>query len=325
MLDLYDEKQIVAINFLKNAIKNDKISHAYLFETNGNCDSLNIAISFAKAIICPHHYTNNNQCSSCNICKRIDNSNYPEIKIIKPEGLWIKKEEIESLQEDFNKKGIESSKRIYIITECEKMNKQTANAILKFLEEPAENIIAILLTNNINMLLDTIVSRCQLIVLRNIETVECKTTIDKFINYVCKTEEEKKEWLSNKENYEIIDNVLDFIKFYELKKMDSIIYIKEMWHDKFDNREKVDIAIDLLIRFYYDVLRKKVGKESIFFIDKIELINTLSSSNKMESIIKKIEILIDNKEILKYNLNLNLFINKVLIELGGVHDGNCCS
>ena len=71
-------------------------------------------------------------------------SSYPEIKIIEPDGMWIKKEQLMELQEEFNKTAIEGSKRIYTILECEKLNKQAANSILKFLEEPNDDIIALL-------------------------------------------------------------------------------------------------------------------------------------------------------------------------------------
>ena len=77
--------------------------------------------------------------------------------------MWIKKDQLLDLQSEFNNKAFEGNKKIYIIRSAEKMNVQTANSILKFLEEPVDDIIAILITDNINMLLPTIISRCQVI------------------------------------------------------------------------------------------------------------------------------------------------------------------
>lgn len=72
-----------------------------------------------------------------------------------------KKEQFISLQEEFMTKGIENQKRIYIIKQAIRMNSAAANSILKFLEEPQNNIMAILITDNIHQLLPTIISRCK--------------------------------------------------------------------------------------------------------------------------------------------------------------------
>lgn len=88
---------------------------------------------------------------------------YVDVKVIKSDGMWIKKDQLLDLQSEFNNKAFEGNKKIYIIRSAEKMNVQTANSILKFLEEPVDDIIAILITDNINMLLPTIISRCQVI------------------------------------------------------------------------------------------------------------------------------------------------------------------
>ena len=133
MLDEYQKKQPIIYKILKNAVNKDKPSHAYLFETNGFYDSYNLIMAFAKALLCPNKYTNEEKCQNCHQCHVIDHGNFPEIKTIKPEGLWIKKEELQSLQAEFSKKAIIGNKKIYIIKEADKLNKQAANSILKFL------------------------------------------------------------------------------------------------------------------------------------------------------------------------------------------------
>ena len=160
MLDAYKDGQAVAYNIMMNAINNNKLSHAYLFDSNGNSDVMNIVLSFVKIIICMDKKSDE---EILNICDRIDNGNYIDVKIIEPDGLWIKKEQLLDLQSEFSKSAIEGSKKIYIIKSADKMNIQTANSILKFLEEPVDDIIAILIVDNINLVIPTIISRCQII------------------------------------------------------------------------------------------------------------------------------------------------------------------
>ena len=163
MLDDYKDKQLVAYNIMMNEINNNKVSHAYLIDENNNTDSFNIVMAFVKEILT--HFMDED--SKEKLCKRIDDNNYPEIKIIEPDGLLIKKGQILDLQHEFSMAAVEGNKRIYIIRNADAMRSETSNSMLKFLEEPENNIIAILMTNNINAILPTIVSRCQIIRLNN--------------------------------------------------------------------------------------------------------------------------------------------------------------
>ena len=322
MLDDYKEEQELVYNVLINSMNNNKVSHAYLFETSGSLNDYNIVIAFAKSLICPYHYTNNQNCGNCTICKRIDSNNYMELNLIEPEGLLIKKEQLINIQDEYTKIGIEGERRVYIIKECEKMNKQTANSILKFLEEPVPNVIAILVTNNINKVLDTIISRCQHLKLQknNILT----NTLENISNLICKTKNDKENFILNEENQKIGSNIVNFIIYYEKNKLNTLIYIKEKWNDLYNTKELVDDSLNLMTIFYFDVLKLKFDINNYFFNDYIEELKLVSSLNTEEEIIRKIEIIIKNREYLKCNLNLNLLINRIVIEFGGENYGTSC-
>ena len=170
MLDEFKTLDSVVYKQLSNSL--DKLSHAYLFNLNNNIYALDMIMAFIKNIIC----INMSDEEANIICNKIDNNNYLDVKKIYPDGLWIKKEQLEELQETFSTKSIENNKRIYIIYEAEKLNKSAGNSLLKFLEEPCEGIIAILLTNNINSVLNTISSRCQIINFK-------KNNVSEYIKY----------------------------------------------------------------------------------------------------------------------------------------------
>ena len=161
MLDGYKNSQPIVYKILKNAIINDKVSHAYLIETGGFYDSFNFTMSFVKSLLCPLNNFTKENCSNCHQCEVIDSGNFPEIEIIAPDGLWIKKEQLQNLQKEFGTKALIGNKRVYIIKQADRLNKSAANSILKFLEEPDNNLIAILLADNIYNVLSTIRSRCQ--------------------------------------------------------------------------------------------------------------------------------------------------------------------
>lgn len=290
MLEDFKDGQVIFYNVLTSSIKNNRVSHAYLFENKGNDNYMNIVLSFVKALICPKKKLNNSDCGDCCLCKRIDEGNYPEIKIIKPDGLWIKKEQLLELQLEFNKTSIEGNKRIYIILDCEKLNVHAANSMLKFLEEPVEGVIALLVTNNKELVLETIKSRCQSIVI-------LKQDVENFID----------------EN--IVSNVVEFIKMLENKKNDSIIYMKKLFLDKFPSRIEINQALKVMILFYYDVFLDKLGTNVKYFFNYLDVIQSIKGN--FYEIARKLEILIKNEYYVRYNLNINLLISRIIIELGG--------
>ena len=150
MLDDYKECQNIAYQILVNSVKKNKVSHAYLIELNDSYLGLDFAYAISKFLLCPNNYTNNNKCENCNQCNVIDQNNYLELKVVKPDGKNIKKNQILDLQNEFKNKSIIGKNKIYILEEAEKLNEEAANALLKFLEEPGSKVYAFLTTNNEN-------------------------------------------------------------------------------------------------------------------------------------------------------------------------------
>lgn len=277
----------IANAILKNSIENNKLSHAYLFEIQDNRDE--IVFSFIKNILCPKKYKEG--CNQCSICNRLNNHNYPGVKIIKPDGTWIKKEQLLELQKDFSKTSLESDKMIYIIYNAEKMNDASANTILKFLEEPSPGIIAILLTNNIHEVIDTIVSRCQII--------NCKSTvydIDKLF------EKEK------------INNVIKLVEELEQKENNIIAKIDVLWNNILSEREEIKIYFEIMFLLYFNALQYKINVNNV---DK-KYIRNIIDNNSLYGIKEKINIISDIRENLKFNVNNHMIMDKFIILFNGV-------
>ena len=290
MLEDYRESQKKAYDILMNEINSNQLSHAYLFDENGYGDSFKFIISFVKEVLCKN-VTDYNECQS--ICKRIDDGNYPELKIIIPDGMLIKKQQIIDLQHDFSMTAAEGNKRIYIIRDCEKMRPETANSMLKFLEEPENNLIAILITNNYNNLLSTIISRCQIIRFGNDSVSSNSNKLD--------------------------DVVLEFIKKVESSGINVLMDEKEILLDKINikDREMVISFFDEMIDMYYDIMKINISENNSYNIKYYDELLGFSKKNDNYNILRKINKIIELKERIKYNVNCNLLIDDLIINIGG--------
>ncbi|SKR83524.1 DNA polymerase III subunit delta [Mycobacteroides abscessus subsp. abscessus] len=142
-----DEQQQLA-----NAYASNKLSHAYLFEGDDAQSMQKVAINFAKLILC----NNDEQCEA-----KVNTLNHPDFMYVSSEESTIKKEKVEQLVHHMNQLSIEGNYKVYIVEDFEKLTVQGENSILKFLEEPPQNTIAILLSTKPEQILDTIHSRCQ--------------------------------------------------------------------------------------------------------------------------------------------------------------------
>lgn len=228
------------VNYIDKLIDNSKISHTYLIEV-GNYDSdYSFVMDFVKMILCNLHY-NEIKSSDNSIINLIDSDNYPDIKVIEPDGNFIKKSQLLDLQKDFNNKSLYDNKRIYIIKNAEKLNSSSANTILKFLEEPENDIIALLLTDNRYHVIETIISRCQILTLKElsfhfdenddiINLLECIIKPNEFFiryNYFINSVIPDKDVALSK--FTIIENLLtQYLNFYYCKNIslnDDVINI----------------------------------------------------------------------------------------------------
>ncbi len=154
---------------LEENIRNNTVSHSYLFIGQDGIGKKLFAKEFAKMELC---LDDNNACDKCSSCIKFNSDNNPDFVIIKPDGNSIKISQIRDMQDNVYKKPIVSNKKLFIIDDSDKMTEEAQNSLLKTLEEPPEYITIILITSNENKLLNTIRSRCLKINFNNITTKE---------------------------------------------------------------------------------------------------------------------------------------------------------
>lgn len=139
-----------------SVIKDNNINHAYLFDVDDD-NIEGIYLPLIKQIL--KIEINDNEILNQKL-NELDNGTFSDLKIVESNGAVIKKEQISDLLDEYKKTSIIGTSRFYVIKYAENMNASAANSLLKFLEEPDGDIIAILFTKNKYSVLETILSRC---------------------------------------------------------------------------------------------------------------------------------------------------------------------
>ena len=260
----------------------NSFSHAYILNTNNLQDTLKYAIIFAKTIILEQI---KDEKEKKDISYKIEKNIFDDLYIVNPDTLGINNEEIEKLLKYMETKSIrENGRRVYIINGIERITRDISNKILKFLEEPEDGIYAILITGSLDKVLPTITSRTQII---NINL--------------------NKE----KENLENINIVQNFLNSIITKTEKAIAYTNELLRDIITNREEIYNFFENIENIVSNAINKKnnykINSEyDNKNIDKLSieiLINILDITNKLKQLIKK-------------NINLNLLLDRYIIEVG---------
>lgn len=280
---------------LEYIVKNNNISHSYIFSGISGIGKFMFAEEFAKAILCLDN--EKKPCNNCRACKSFENNNNPDIIIIDEQDESIKTEQIKELVKNVLEKPIQGEKKIYIINNSENMTREAQNSLLKTLEEPPEYVIVILITSNENLLLNTIKSRCIKFQFQNLSDEEIKQyfrmanqVIDDSIIKIFGGSIEKA--LKLKDNLDTYKNIKNIFKNIENLSGLQILNLKETI---FKDKDEIFSILDYINTIFFD-----------------KILENIKTANKYQ---KCIEIIEESKLRLKRNSNYDMTIDNLLLTL----------
>ena len=259
-------------------------------------------------------------CEQCIDCKKVLNHQYADIIEIDGEEESIKKKHIENIQETFKKSSLEGKAKVYILKNVEKTTKEAMNALLKILEEPTECIYAIFTTKNINRILPTIISRCQVIELKpdNKEVLKEKLIAKGYeeekasvLSYIIKDEDDLENL--NQDNFDdIMLQAINFIEDLFLYRENLIINTQIHMLKDHKEKENIKLFINLIILALKDMFHVKQNEKAVF-CNHVEFFNSLTYDNN--DIIKKIELLLETSYLLDTNANIPLLMDSMMYRI----------
>lgn len=159
--DIVGHERVVEV--FRRSVRSGKTSHAYIFEGPAGCGRRKTAMALIQALFCDA--VADDACGVCPSCRKVASGNHGDIRLVAPlpDKRDISIAQLRELQRELALQPYEAPRKACIMEPADRMNTHSANSFLKTLEEPPGNAIIILLTENADMLLPTIRSRCQLV------------------------------------------------------------------------------------------------------------------------------------------------------------------
>ena len=253
-------------HYFEKINKKEKLSHAFLIG--------NVSLNEIKPILLK--IFNDFILKSKN---NVDSN--PNIYFLEEKNGIIKKDDIRDLLKKLTTTSQFDESKIYVIDKCENLNDFSYNALLKTLEEPAENIYAFLLTSNMDAVKTTIASRCQKIFISSYIDIKYEDSC-----------------------IDIADSLIESIEKYGVDSISSSSKTYKLIEDRYT---LINI-LKYMLNKYMESLNELVNSNSIN--------NNLLKNNDINSLINKILVINDSLSKIEYNLNKNICIDRLIIEMG---------
>ena len=314
MIKEYLEKnQPLFLRIIENEFQSNKIPHAFLLVGQHVEQPLNY---LTMSLICDE----TTACEKCIDCQKIMNHQYADIIEYNGQEESIKKKHIEHIQETFKKSSLEGKAKIYIIRNIENSSKEAINSLLKILEEPEEGIYAIFTSKNINKILPTISSRCQVLELKpdNKEVLKEKLIAKGYeeekasvLSYIIKDEDDLENL--NQDNFDdIMLQAINFVEDLFLYRENLIINTQIHMLKDHKEKENIKLFINLIILALKDMFHVKQNEKAVF-CNHVEFFDSLTYDNN--DIIKKIELLLETSYLLDTNANIPLLMDSMMYRI----------
>ncbi len=312
------------VTHLQSAIRMNKISHAYIFAGEDGIGKNFVADIFAATLQCDAK--GENPCGTCKSCLQMLSGNQPDIKRVMHEKSVIGVDDIRlQLNNDIKVKPYVSPYKIYLIDEAEKMTEQAQNALLKTIEEPPSYAVVILLTNNLNAFLPTILSRCVTLNFKSVSTKE----IERYLMYEAKIPDYQAQisaafacgnlgkalkYASSETFTQLKADIIHLMR--NITDID-ISSIGEAVKYLSENKDQINDCLDLMMLWYRDILMFKATKDVnlLLYKDEFQEISKQATVTDFEHLNQIMDSFSTVKSRLNANVNFDMAMELLLLKM----------
>ena len=314
------------VKYIKTAVKEDKVSHAYILNGEKGSGKKLLAKLFAQMLQCEKEGLDE-PCYECHSCKQAESGNHPDIITVtheKPTSISVEDIRVQ-VNDDIQIKPYSGKYKIYIIPDADLMTDAAQNALLKTIEEPPAYAVILLLTENAQSLLPTICSRCVMLKLRNIKDrlviqyLMEKLEVPDYKAEICAAFAQgnigRAIMLANSEHFnEIRDEAIQLLKNIDHMELGELVEtVKRVASYKIE----VTDFLDFITIWYRDVLIYKATKniDRVIFAEQLDYIKEKATASSYEGIEIILEAIEKAKARLRANVNFDLVMELLLLTI----------
>lgn len=312
------------IEHLQSSILHNRINHAYIFDGIKGIGKMTLAKAFAKALNCEEGGTD--ACNCCISCKTFDEDNNPDIIYVTHQKKDITVSDVrEQIVKNITLKPYRNKYKIFIIPEADKMNILAQNAFLKTLEEPPEYGIFLLLCENYNKFLVTILSRCIMFKLYPLPYDMVRDYIVKNMNVPYEQAQlystysqgsigKAIELINSEEFRDIRDIGIETALKLEDGDMTELYRLVDVLREQ---KSSLDRILEIMYLVYRDALVIKETRTTDRVIQKDKLMQTETIAEKATEaqLIKRCEAINDTRNRLNRNGNSQLLLETLFFKI----------
>ncbi|MEI6207965.1 MAG: DNA polymerase III subunit delta' [Desulfuromonadales bacterium] len=320
--DILGHEQIVEV--LKRSIRSGKIAHSYIFEGISGCGRRKTALTLVQALFC--NILPDDACGKCPSCRKVARGNHGDTHFIEPlpDKRDISIEQLRSLQRELSLRPYEAPRKVCIIEPAERMNTQSANSLLKTLEEPPGNALIILLTENAGMLLTTIRSRCQLIRFSHLSPEHVLTLLKRsgvaaetagLLAPMSDGSMQRALGLDNELLAARREAVLTALAQLDIGRILTIFDSSEKLSG---NRDETIEMLDMMISFFRDAVHLAAGSSDILNRNVSSAIESISSHRSLQRNLELLNSMYETRRAIQLNANAKLALDYLFMNIAAV-------
>lgn len=309
---------------LLNAIRRDRIGHAWLFSGPAGIGKRMVAGIFAGLLLCGAPQ-GDRVCGGCQACMLYENGSNPDFLRVAPEGASIGIDEIRRIQGDVSIKPMYSKRKVYVIENADRMTAQAQNCLLKTLEEPPPFAVILLTVENYEAMLETVRSRVLRLNFKKNAPEEVQKAVRmrfpqaagglEFITaYADGRIGVALELAGSGEFMQLRDKTMGMLSGIKSKSLSSVLESASFFEE---NKDSVELVLDIMTSYYRDLLvARETGNENILInSDKKDMIFINAKAYGPRKLLADIEQIGAAGRALKQNANYQLAIDHMLIKL----------
>lgn len=316
--------QPVVMKQLQTITFKNRLAHAYIFEGEKGTGKRDVVSFFMKLLLC-ENLSKNVPCETCRNCRRIDSGNHPNIKQVEPDGQFIKIDQVRDLVAELKMTGVEEGKKIYVLHHADKLNVSSANMLLKFLEEPDGQVVAILLTEQIQSILPTIRSRCQQIkfakapreaLIEDLVNQEVSASMAATLSMVTSDIDTALELATDEQFLLARKTVLKLVEIVHQNVHEALLFVHDEWLPLFKEKEEMEQALDLLLFAYRDMVAIKANQNSTCtYPDMYQRFNDIGLTLTYDKLSRQMQSILQARANLNRNMNRTLLMEQLMLNL----------